>query len=527
MKKTILILFISVLGLTSCHSDLDQLPNSEITSGSFFNNPTEAEIAMNGAYRGLYGANGPFGQFYVQMSTHGSHVVASHANFTGINPVNLISRFVFDPVSKPFKPYWQSCYKTIFRCNQVIDRTNGDDALSKRIVAEAKFIRALMYFDLVQFFGEIPIFRNEITDASEAFKSRSPLTDVYNFIEEDLIFAEENLLAPYWIVKDDVNSFTAGDLGRPTNTAAKGLLAKVYLTRASYPLKEESYYTDAFNKAKEVIDLNYHVLDADYGSLFTVAGEKSHEWLYQVQFDNGLGAGLGCIWGGVGNVSAQNGGKVKNSAEALDWGFGRNAPTLNLVQSYEIGDPRLEHNVAKGKLNPDNSIKYNPNQKNWYEHKFRFAIKAESRFNTDMNAPILRYADVLLVYAEAAANMGGKDSEAMQALELIRSRARGTGAFPSVLSGLTGDQLKREILWERARELCFEGHSRKDIVRMGEAVFNQEAKGMHYYINETQNKTELVPWDGNIDFSKHKLFPIPAAEISSNPMINENNPGYN
>ena len=143
-----------------------------------------------------------------------------------------------------------------------------------------------------------------------------------------------------------------------------------------------------------------------------------------------------------------------------------------------------------------------------------------------MNAPILRFADVILVYAEAAAELG-LDSDAHDALDLILTRAQNGGSYPALVDrSLTGDNLKEFIFWERARELCFEGHGKFDVVRAGLDKFMAEVKGQEETTGEGDpSKTKVVGWSDNVQ-PYHMLFPIPAAEIESNPNMTQNE-GYN
>jgi hypothetical protein len=296
-------------------------------------------------------------------------------------------------------------------------------------------------------------------------------------------------------------------------------LAKVYLTRASYPLRDLDSYQLAYDKAKEVINDAHYSLDNDYLNLNSLEGKDSQEWIFQIQYDV-LGEQTS-NWGGIQNpLNEKAGGK-----KATDWGYGRMSPTFKLALSFEDGDPRSQV-IAKGRIKEDNSIQYYNRSKVWFSHKYRFSSQPLSRFNTDMNAPILRFADVILVYAEAAAELG-LDSEAHDALDLILTRAQNGGSSPALVDrSLTGDTLKEFIFWERARELCFEGHGKFDIVRAGLDKFLAEVKGQEETTGEGDpSKTKLVGWSGNVQ-PYHILFPIPAAEIESNSNITQNE-GYN
>jgi len=519
--------------VSACHSDLDRLPQSNLSQDNFYNDLTELEIGLAGVYDVMAKTKDGYGEGFIKMGVHGSHVATT---FVGATKQNTQAWFTFDNSEESFNRVWGSAYKLIYRANQVIDRAAllgaADDVLKNRMVAEAKFLRALMYFNLVRFWGDVPLIKEELTNLNNASSPRVSSKEIYDFIIEDLIFAEANLFNASWVASDKP-SYSEADLGRATIGAAKGMLAKVYLTIASYPLKEEAYYKMAYDKAKEVVSAGDYVLDNEYATLFTLEGEGSREWMFQVQHDYDL-LQPG-VWGGVNSP----GGNKK----ALDWGNGRTTATLELLNHYDIEDPRFIHNIAQGKMNADNSIKFNKNQNQSYSHKFRFSTKSVSSFNTSMNVPVLRYADVVLVYAEAAANLG-LDGDAFDALDMIRNRARGSQNFdlnnvdflPSagttplaVDRSLTSDALFDEIMWDRAKELCFEGTAKFDVFRLGETKFLELMQGQQWDtdLSKDTNPLKDVPWANNVQ-PKHTLFPIPEAEVAGNKFISssDNNPGW-
>jgi len=524
-----------LLLVSSCHDELDKLPISSGSQDNFYNNLTELEIGLNGVYDVIAKTKDGYGEGFVKMGTHGTHVATT---WIGATKQNTHAYYTFDNTEESFWRFWGSAYKLIYRANQVINRATlievepgtEDVVLKNRIVAEAKFLRALTYFNLVRFWGDVPLIKEELTDINNSNSPRVSSIEIYDFIEEDLKFAEENLFHASWVGADSP-SYSGADLGRATIGAAKGLLSKVYLTRASYPLKEEAYYQMAYDKAKELMSAGHYVLESNYGSLFTLEGEQSQEWLFQLQHDYDL-LQTG-IWGGVNSPGGAKG--------ALDWGNGRTMATLDLINHYDEEDPRFIHNITQGTLNADNSIKYNKNQKKWYSHKFRFSVKPVSPFNTSMNTPVLRFADIVLVFAEAAANIGF-DNDAFDALDMIRSRAKNSGIFAknnveilesagtaplAVDRSLTGDLLLDEIMWDRAKELCFEGTSKFDVFRLGVTGFLDVVKGQMWDndMSKDTNPLKLVPWSNNVQ-PKHIIFPIPETEMRGNSMIGENNQGW-
>ena len=516
---TLCVTVLSTVIITSCHDELDTVPLSTLAPENFFNDVDEAEIAVNGVYDKMAQH---FQQNFIYMSDHGSHVGTIVLNNSNLN---MYGWYTYTNSNRFVTQTWQTAYEAIYRANTVINRTSlldSDDPDKNRVIAEARFLRALVYFNLVRFYGDVPLVLDELLDLDNkevTNQSRASSNLVYDAIIDDLLFAEEHLNLASWVVDENHSSYDGSSLGRATVGAAKGLLAKVYLTRASYPIRDLDSYQLAYDKAKEVINDAHYSLDNDYLNLNSLEGKDSQEWIFQIQY-NVLGEQTS-NWGGIQNpLNEKAGGK-----KATDWGYGRMSPTFKFALSFEDGDPRSQV-IAKGRIKEDNSIQYYNRSKVWFSHKYRFSSQPLSRFNTDMNAPILRFADVILVYAEAAAELG-LDSEAHDALDLILTRAQNGGSSPALVDrSLTGDTLKEFIFWERARELCFEGHGKFDIVRAGLDKFLAEVKGQEETTGEGDpSKTKLVGWSENVQ-PYHILFPIPAAEIESNSNMTQN-VGYN
>jgi starch-binding outer membrane protein, SusD/RagB family len=548
--KYFTVLQVLILGLTSCHDDLNTEPISATYLDGFYNSSDEIDAGLNGVYNGMTGANGAYGQHFIAMSTHGSHVGTMHSNQPNLNGY---ARYTFDNSDKALTAIWESNYSIIYNANQVISRSttykNGlpdsvDTSLVDRFIGEAKFLRALAYFNLARFWGAenpsggpalgVPLVTEELLDFKNTDYERAALTAVYDQIISDLEDAKELCYYASWIGKSP--SLNANDLGRATKGAARGLLAKVYLTRATYPLNDASYFEKAYDEAYPLVlgaDQGDYVLDASYANLFTVAGETSHEWMFQVNFH--ADALLGNVWGGVNNPSGVY--------AAINQGFGRYNPTLSFIESYELGDPRQSHNIAQGKIyeneqignKKNGQIVHQPNTMNWYCHKFRFTSKPVGRFQTDMNAPVLRFGDVLLVFAESAAK-SNKSADAIYALNLILDRARNGGSLPVSVAETDfadgTDELINFIFEERARELCFEGHDKFDLIRTSKDFFEATLssqqwtnKGVEdYSIPEANRKN--VDWQG-LAKRHHISFPIPESEMVTNSaMVGNQNPGY-
>jgi hypothetical protein len=352
-----------------------------------------------------------------------------------------------------------------------------DETLRNRYVGEARFLRALFYFDLVRAWGEIPI----VTSVIPALGlERGPVDDVYALIEEDLLAAIESL--------PEKSEYEAKDLGRATKGAARALLAKVYLFQGDYP-NAEKY-------ALEVINSAQYDLQPEFGDANGEAGAHGVESIFEIgaaPFEN----------------TAQGGNQYANvqgvrGTPNRGWGFNR--PTLDLQNSFEEGDPRLDSTViVLGEMldgikingdgaTPDETRDENDNllQIECYNQKVWTAgDNVPTQFGH--NRRIIRYADVLLMAAEAL-NKNDKPADARQYLNEIRQRARGDN--DTILPDITENDktlLDEIIFHERRIELAMEGHRFWDLVRTGRAP---AVLGPLGFVT-----------------GKHELLPIPQTEI--------------
>ncbi|MDC1259894.1 RagB/SusD family nutrient uptake outer membrane protein, partial [Flavobacteriaceae bacterium] len=244
-------------------------------------------------------------------------------------------------------------------------------------------LRALTYFNLVRFYGDVPLHLEELIDLDDleiVNKPRVSASLIYDAIIDDLIFAEEHLYLASWVSDENKPSYEGDNLGRATVGAAKGLLAKVYLTRASFPERDLDSYQLAFDKAEEIITDARYTLDPDYYNLNSLEGKTSQEWMFQIQY-NVLGQQTS-NWGGLHNPLNQG----TTGRNANDWGYGRVSPTFKFANSFEVGDLRSD-TCAKGRINADGSIHYIPRSNAWYSHKYRFSSRPLSRFN-NFNTPV-------------------------------------------------------------------------------------------------------------------------------------------
>jgi hypothetical protein len=411
-----------VLGLAGCKDFLSTEPQGQLTTASFFKTSDQAVEATNATYSMLRDWSvHVFAWIGVtdivsDDATKGS--VPGDASFLGD-----LDNLSFDPGNIAFSTVWQGYYRGIYRANvaiQGIPSANMDENLKARLIGENKFLRAYYYFFLVRAFGGVPLITTPLLP-NQFTQPRASAQEVYAQIEKDLTDAMGVLPAQY----------SGADIGRATKGAAQALLAKVDLY--------EGKYQDALTNAEAVINSGQYSLYPDYDTLFTQAGENSPESVFE-----------------VGNVALEQGGAASQYAQVqgvrgtpnIGWGF--NDPSPNLEASYEPGDPRLEATILyPWELLPDGSTRIvylNPSMlNNRYNQKvFTSPDTPLGSGNSGVDIRIIRYADVLLMAAEAAYRTGD-EATARTYLNMVRARARGSR---TVTLGITPETLSDSVAAE-------------------------------------------------------------------------------
>lgn len=521
MKRIYLIL-LTVAVLPSCSKDfIDLNPPSNLNAVGFYNTQTDMNQAVLSAYGSLRGV---YNKFFIDIG----EIRSDNTTYTWWFS-NAGTERGIDDFSAPLLPdngismeTWDGCYKTIMRCNTVIDRieaaTFNNEALRGQYEGEVRFLRALMYFWLNRIYGGTDLNGNltgvikvdhEIGPDEAYTLTRAPLEEMYNMIIEDLKFAEENLPPEY----------SGSDKGRVPRGGAKGLLGKVYMTMAGYPLnKGNEYYTLAIQKLKEVIDDPIHSLVASYKDLFDVTKSKNTpESLFEIQYKKGSpGNATGNPWN---NSFAPR----FSNTEIAQFGErrGENMPTEDMSMSYDFGDPRKYVSMRDGYIN-GSSGDFEPVK---YVSKY-YDVSTGSAQDNGNNWIELRLSDVYLLYAEALVRTNGDKAVALEYVNRVRERARNTPGDPDIvpppdllMDYVLGDfandeELLLAIEKERRAELAFENHRWFDLVRTGRAqavmVAEQAADG-------------YAPFTWSDDML---TFPIPATVMQSNPGNIIQNRGY-
>ncbi|WP_020530385.1 RagB/SusD family nutrient uptake outer membrane protein [Flexithrix dorotheae] len=451
MKRIIYILLSTCLGFWACEGDLDQAPISEPSAANFYRNATDFEQAVNGTYNALNG----YSVRHFMLSEVRSDIVYSPG--TGVRDWNPINNFERTLATNPLMAEaWNVNYNGILRANTVLDQINEsvvpEAEVRNRLIGEAKFLRALFYFDLVRWFGKVPVFDHVLTPSEALEIPRMPVSDVYALIESDLNDAINNLPDSY-----DVS-------GRATTLAAKGLLARVYLTMSgpTYgiegPGMDAGKYNEALNLLNEVIGSGRFGWVGDYSEIFGYLNENNPDIVFDVQAINDLATGDR----GIGTILPTS---------MYDEAYGRLVtpfpggvpgdspirPSNQFLASFEPEDVRDDFAILPSYTDDNGNLIDNAQFVKFLDLDYLPA----DRFNWGINFPIIRYTDILMMKAEALLQTGGSQAEIDQIVNQVRDRA-GLGSVSNVDLDM--------LLEERKREFVTEGLRWHDLVRTGKVL---------------------------------------------------------
>jgi hypothetical protein len=481
-----LFMVFSLAFLNACTDFLTEDLKGEFSTDTFYKNDKQALQAVNGVYHAI-----AFTRFDNALWVIGD--IASEDAVKGGNPgdqaeITYIDEFTADANNGILSNYWIYIYEAIARANNVIANVPAvpmDETLKNRIIGEAKFIRAHSYFNLVNTFGKVPLklFPQITQDAIHV--PLSEVSDIYFQIEKDL--TEASGVLPV--------SYNSSDIGRVTRGAALAMLGKVSLYQGKW--------TAAIGNFQQVEALGLYRLLPDYADNFKLANENSSESIFEIQ-----------------HLTNQNPftGSALNQwfAPPQEGGYYFNAPTQSLVDAFEKSvtgevDPRLDASIGRDGqpwLNGELfSASWSPTGFLTKKHQQPLSeISSSLKGDGDLNYIYLRYADVLLMKAEAFCENNNADS-AKANLNKVRQRARasynGTPPADLLLNVTTSDisQIRTAIRNERRVELAQEFHRYFDLMRWGKTVA----------------ETALGP---DFNYETKRYLPIPQAEIDANQAIN-------
>ena len=475
------------LMVVSCSDDFVDVDSFDEDSENFFNSEEDYQDALIAAYDLLQST-------YLNVllgEIASNNTLAGGESATDVPGIQEVDDMVHTPVNQQLRDIWSWMFAGVNRANYILEFQDKTDFPNKnQVLGETRFLRAYYYFELVKWFGPLP-FNEENPDKRILFGDQDVLDRVsedviYNLIEEDLIFAAANLPA------------VQSETGRATKGAAQALLGKVYL------------YQDKFQEAATVLDdvINNGPYDLlmDYTTMFENDNENNIESVFEVQYTDVEGAGFGCLQCSEGNVAVGFNGIRNYTGPVFESGFSFNVPTQEAFDAFEPGDVRRDVAIldieAWAAANDGVSFVEGFEHTGYYNRKY---IARQGDLNTGdanltnpNNYRAIRFADVLLMAAEAYNRGNIDDFQAQQYLNRVRNRA----SLGDVTA--TGSDLTDAIYQERRVELIGEGHHFFDLVRTGRAA--QEIDGF------TQGKNEI--------------FPIPSIEIELAGNRWEQNPGY-
>jgi hypothetical protein len=466
-------------------SFLDVDPQGKQVGQVFWQNEGDATKAVNAMYANLRSWNNTaFAALAIESI--GSDETEKGSTASDATFFNTYDDFTVGSTDAQLGGFWEGQYQNINYANQVLDNIPGitmDATLKDRYLAEAKFVRAYSYFRLVRAFGDIPLRLRVPAGAEEYNLPRTAKAEVYAAIEKDL--SEAAAILP--------STYNAENAGRATKGAAFALHAKVSM----YQQKWQQVY----DLTNQVTALGIYTLFPNYEQLFRVKNENVSESIFEVQNELVLENrdASNSQFSEVQGVRGINGG---------GWGF--NVPTEVLAKSYETGDPRRDGTIIfRGETTPDGDLIPSTGDNPMYNQKsyvpFRLFVSGFPS-GAQQNVRVIRYADVLLMHAEAA-NELGKTPEALASLEKVRARARGTSTTILPKITVTAKAALQEAIWhERHVELAMESDRYFDVIRQGRGTTVFGPKG----------------WMAN----KNEVWPIPQNEIDLSGGTLAQNPGY-
>ncbi len=493
-----LLIITAVLAQTACKKDyLDKTDPTKINTDLFYKDQKQVEQAVNGVYGTLQGiANNQW--IFNELPTDNTTIDFNPSDRGQADRIEAFEFYTLNAGNVNTNTMYGAHYNAIYNINNTLLKMQGaglSDSVKRVDEGQLKFIRAYLYFELTQYFGDVILITQPLTQPSDAWNYlRVPQDKVYEQIIADL--------------KDAVNGlpvrYPATGVGRATKGAALSLLGKVYLIRKQY--------TDAVTTLNQVLPLGYSLVP-NYADVFDPQKKNGAESVFEIQYQGGndLGEWSSFIYTFAPRLSA---GAVTGWPQSNPGGW--NIPTNDLINDYEEGDKRKAASIGLDFKSPVTNMVVPYIRK--YDHSH--AIYGR----TDDDWPVLRYADVLLMLAEALNEQSGPTAEAYNYLNAVRARA-GLGA----LSGLSQQDFRQKLFHERRVELAFENWRWFDLKRtMTAAALTSFLNA--YAAKEKANPTvsrQGIPYSST-DYIFHDyemLYPIPSNELLINSKLTQNN-GY-
>lgn len=549
----------AALALAACSDVLDETPSSGYDRENYFENVERAEAAVLGVY-GAIASNTHYGWY--QMALPASDDMYFTNRTHNDNQIHDIVHYSANASNTWIQTLWQQKYVSIDRANLAIEgienmKAYPADTQLLRLMAELRFLRAFIAYDLVVNWGDVP-FKTTSTDTYEqAFGARVDLDDIYDIIEEDLEFAAENL--PW---------HTAGAPERPGQGAARGMLMRVLMQRAGYSLSSDGEMTRPDNSTRTTLFRRileqWNMFEAEGAHNFHPGGYAEYfrntsagianpvETLWEIPMTHEQGRLNGSAWGVYIGPSVATPDGI-SAAETNNY-MGRANGFFYVVPEwqsfYEQNDERRDINICTYRFTWDSAnkqhVQNNRPNTSWYVGKWRREWMSHESWNKNMNyADVnfcpLRYADIVLLAAEAANELGDAPL-AWDLINRVRERAGatpvGVGNYARIMAptkikhtldfiddSSEAGKIRTVLYFERGLELAFEGQRKYDLIRWGVLGKALRLFGQASAVNAGTNLA--YPACRNFVDGRNELLPIPLKEIQSNPLLEgKNNPGY-
>ncbi|RKD90709.1 RagB/SusD family nutrient uptake outer membrane protein [Mangrovibacterium diazotrophicum] len=500
-KKLIYLVLGVCLGLTSCSDDfLTLYPETVISAGDFYETEADFQLAIVGNYvplRNLYGTGAAdYGAWSMgEMRSDNTGFIYNTSN-RGYADREYVDQFIDDSNGGPVSNKYQNDFIIIGRANQIlkyIDDADISDDARNNYKGQALFLRAFAYFDLVQYFGGVPLVTTPPTSYEETLQTRATVAEIYTQIIADATLAAEIL-----------PSFSEQEKGYVANGAAYTLLGNAYLVLEEWA-----------NAETALSNVSGYSLQSDYAAIFDPSNKNNSEMIFEVQYSDDLSASANSMFAYNFLPILSNPGVISGFPNGNTNGYGGwNTPTPEMIAAYESGDLRFDASIQFYSGEGYDNIPYVK----------KYVHGAVQHQVTDDDWPVYRYAEVLLMIAEAK-NEQGDVSGALTYLNMVHAHSR-TGLSALSISDQTA--MREAIMTERRVELAFENKRWPDLVRWGNAAEVMSAQFAKIKANPTDYYypagVELASTAYNFqDF--RLLFPIPEREINIYPNI-EQNPGY-
>lgn len=464
-----------MLGMVSCEDDLMLEPENNITQNSFYTTELQIQQALSGVYSAMVNASSR-GGYDVNFYLLASEVRSNNFNAisqNGNRDYYAINRFQDTSSTDEMEILWEDAYQQISYANQLLSRIDAvpftDPATREQYRSEARFLRSYAYFELMRSFGKVPLIEKPVSPEEAAKIPRTDLVTLYNFITSEIEASVAGLK----------NVYDAANKGRITKSAAHAMLGRIYLTGSGFPLNNSSYVAKAKDHLSAVIqgEGQFVTFAPNYADLFKSANDNKYH-IFEIQHISG-GLSQGSYLPSYVSPNFGSADPYYNAQGSL-FSSAELGVSQSLIDTYEPGDLRLPLTIRTSFIATNGQ----PDQAKFFVKFREKGIVLTNRYDWPINFPIMRYEDVLLMYAEIL-NNEGSTSIAVGHLNRIRQRA---GLAP-LSASISAADFTTALRKERRVEFAGEGVYWHDLVRWntGVTVINQAAAALNYNYTITTN----------------------------------------